>query len=230
MDHRDNQLLDRLTPEGFAALLPHLSTVQLQQGQTLARPGDEIRRVHFPHAGIVSLMVEMSDGDLVQTGMVGRDGVVGAEQALDGRVSINVITVQLPGSASVIDRDRLREAVRSDSSLRTLLATQVQFLISDIQQTAACNALHAVEQRMCRWLLRMNDLVGPDIVITQEFFAAMIGVRRTSVNSVAMNLQAKGIISYNRGLIHISNAGLLEASSCECHSAVQHNRRILFKA
>jgi hypothetical protein len=127
--------------------------VELLQGQSLAQPGDQIRRIHFPHSGIISFVVEVADGDLVQTGMVGRDGVVGAAQAIDDQVSINKIIVQLPGIASVIDRAVLRDAVLSGNNIRKLFAKHEQFFISDIQQTAVCNALHSVPARMCRWML-----------------------------------------------------------------------------
>jgi hypothetical protein len=94
--------------------------------------------------------------------MVGRDGVVGATQALDGKVSLNRIIVQLQGTASVIDRDPLRAAILSGNSIRKLIAAHEHFFVADIQQTAACNALHPVVARMCRWMLRMMDLIGTD--------------------------------------------------------------------
>ena len=150
-------------------------------------------------------MVEVADGHMVQTGMVGRDGVIGAAQALDNKVSLNRIMVQLPGTASVIDRDSLRRAARSGNAIRELFATHEQFFIADIQQTAACNALHPIEARMCRWLLRMMDLVGPELALTQDGLAAMIGVRRSSVSDAASRLQAEGLISYSRGHVRIEN-------------------------
>jgi CRP-like cAMP-binding protein len=107
----DNQLLAMLAADDFAALNKHFKTIKLRQGESLALPGDEIRRVYFPHSGIIAFLVEGANGDVVQTGMVGRDGIIGAAQALDDKVSINKIVVQLPGTASMIDRDPLREAV-----------------------------------------------------------------------------------------------------------------------
>ena len=224
----DNKLLAALPADDLSALNSHFRTVELQRGDTLAEPGDDIRRVYFPHSGIISFVVEVDDGDIVQTGMVGCDGVVGAAQALDDKVSINRIIVQVPGSASVIDRDALRHAVHSGNGIRALLASHEQFFIADIQQTAACNALHPVEARMCRWMLRMNDLVGTDISLTQEYLAAMIGVRRTSVTEIARRLQAEGLISYRRGHVRIEDVERLKKTSCECHKAVQKNYERLF--
>jgi CRP-like cAMP-binding protein len=224
----DNQLLAMLPAQDFSALNRYFTTVELRQGESLAQPGDEIRKVYFPHYGIISFVVELADGDIVQTGMVGRDGVVGAPQALDDKVSLNKIIVQLPGIASVIDRAPLREAVLSRNLIRKLFAAHEQFFIADIQQTAACNALHAVPARMCRWMLRMRDLAGTEMPLTQEYLAAMIGVTRPSVTSVASRLQTEGLISYKRGQIRIENVDRLKESSCECHEAVQLNYERLF--
>jgi len=212
-----------LPAEDLATLDKYLTTIELRAGETLAQPGDDIRRVYFPHSGIVSFMVEVADGHVVQTSMVGRDGVIGAAQALDDKVSINKIIVQLPGTASMIDRDPLRQAMRDGSAIRKVLASHEQFFVADIQQTAACNALHPVEARMCRWMLRMMDLVGTDLPLTQDYLAAMIGARRSSVSDVAGRLQEAGIIGYARGHIRIENAERLRQTACECHEAVRQN-------
>jgi CRP-like cAMP-binding protein len=228
MSAKDNQLLAMLAADDFAALNKHLRTIELHAGESLARPGDEIRTVYFPQSGIVSYLVEVADGDMVQTCMIGRDGVVGAPQALDQKVSLNKIIVQLPGTASVIDRDPLYLAILSGNGIGKLIATHTQFFTAEIQQTAACNALHPVTARMCRWMLRMMDLVGTDVPLTQDYLAAMIGVRRSSVSEVAIGLQSKGVITYARGHIHIVNTARLMESSCECHEAVKQNYERLF--
>jgi CRP-like cAMP-binding protein len=217
-----------LADADLAALNEHFQTVEMHQGESLAHPGDEIRRIYFPHSGIVSFMVEVADGHMVQTGMVGRDGVIGAAQALDNKVSLNRIVVELPGAASVIDRDPLRRASQAGNGIRELLATHEEFFIADIQQTAACNALHPVEARMCRWLLRMMDLVGTELALTQDGLATMIGVRRSSVSDAAARLQAEGLISYSRGHVRIENVQGLKQSSCECHEVVEQNYARLF--
>jgi CRP-like cAMP-binding protein len=220
---QDNQLLAMLPADALAALDGHLTTVDLRPEQMVAQPGDDITRVYFPHSGIVSFMVEAADGDVVQTSMVGRDGVIGAAQAIDDKVSINKIVVQIRATATVIDRDRLREAMRGGSAIRKVLAAHEQFFVADLQQTAACNALHPAEARMCRWMLRMMDLVGTDLPLTQEHLARMIGVRRATVSGIATRLQNEGIITYSRGHIRIHDAKRLRRSSCECYEAVRQN-------
>jgi CRP-like cAMP-binding protein len=221
--HQDNHLLALLPDDELGALNKYFATIDLEAEQVLAQPGDEIRRVYFPHSGIVSFMVEVADGHVVQTAMVGRDGVIGAAQAVDGKVSINKIVVQLPGTASVIDRDPLREAIQHGLEIRNVLAAHAQFFVADVQQTAACNALHALEARMARWMLRMMDLVGTDLPLTQDYLAIMLGVRRSSISEVATRLQEEGLIRYARGHIHIENSEGLKRSSCECLEAVRQN-------
>ena len=173
-------------------------------------------------------MVETADGHLVQTSMVGCDGVVGAAQALDGKVSLNQIVVQIPAVASVIDRVPLRESLTAGSAVRSMLAAHEQFFVADIQQTAVCNALHTVEARMCRWLLRMTDLSKTKLKLTQDQLAAMIGARRMSVSDAASNLQSKGLITYSRGAICIKDAEGLKRSACECYDCVRQNYKRIF--
>ena len=172
---QDNYLLSTLSADDLASLRRHFRTIELRAGRILAHPGDEIRNIYFPHSGIISFTVETVDGHLVQTSMVGRDGVIGAAQALDGGVSLNQIVAQVSATASVIDRDALRDAVSAGSAFRNVLASHEQFFVADIQQTAVCNALHTVEARMCRWLLRMMDLSKTKLQLTQDQLAAMIG-------------------------------------------------------
>jgi CRP-like cAMP-binding protein len=225
-----NRLLQMLPAIDRAALNAHLKPAELIQGAVLAEPGDEIRNVYFPHSGIVSFMVGLDDGAMVQTFMVGRDGVVGAAQALDSKTSINKILVQVSGMASVIDRDPLRELMESLPKIGSVLAAHEQFLVADIQQTAACNARHTVEARMARWIMRMRDLVGDDLPLTQEYLASMLGVRRSSVTDIATAMQEAGAIRYARGRLHVVDAKALGQLSCECHQTVQENYSSLLGA
>ena len=160
--------------------------------------------------------------------MVGRDGVVGAMQALDDKVSLNKIIVQIAGQASVLDTDRLRDAAKASSTIRSVLASHGQFLVADVQQSAACNAIHVVEARVCRWLLRMNDLVGTDMHLTQELLAEMIGVTRPTVTMTASSLQSAGLITYRRGNLHIAEVEALKKRACECNQAVRSHYDRLF--
>jgi CRP-like cAMP-binding protein len=183
--------------------------------------------VYFPYSGVISFLVPLTDGRLVQTGVVGRDGAVGALQALDGKVSPNKIVVQVAGRAAVVHAEHLAEVVQDHPALRSLILSHEQIFLSEVQQSAACNAVHTVQQRVSRWILRMNDLVGVNVAMTQELLAEMIGVRRTSVTAAAAFLQAAEIIRYRRGHIQILDIERLKQSSCECYQALEDYRHVV---
>jgi CRP-like cAMP-binding protein len=226
--HSKNQILNLLAPPDLDLFARSLRVVEMPQGQVLAEQHKPIERVYFPHSGIVSYVVEMSDGDMIETAMIGRDGVMGAIQILDEKVSPNKVMVQAPGQASVIDADEMRKAVAASTPLRVMFAKHEQFFIAQIQQSAGCNAAHSVEARMSRWLLRMHDLFGAELPLTQEFMAQMMGVRRTSVSLVAGDMQEKGLISYRRGHVRITNVEKLKETTCECYGAVNSHYEKIF--
>jgi CRP-like cAMP-binding protein len=229
MPHSSNFLLGRLAQATLASLAPHLSVINLVAADVLAEPHQRIQRVYFPHSGIISSIVELSDGSTIETGMIGNDGVFGAMQALDDKVSLNLVTVQIPGKASVMAPERLRAFAAALPDFRALLVKYEQFFLAQVQQTAACNAVHDIDARICKWLSRMHDLVGPDLLLTQELFARMIGVRRTSVTTVAGLLQQAGLISYSRGRLHIVDIEQIRNRACECDHAVRTSYRLMFE-
>ena len=227
MQHSDNFILGRLSPKILDRISPGLTVVPLASGDVLAETHARIEKVYFPHSGVISCVVETIGGGAIETGMIGKDGEFGAMQALDDKVSLNHVVIQVPGTASVISSDRLRELADEVMPLRGLLVKYEQFFLAQVQQTAACNALHTVQARTCKWLLRMHELVGPDIPLTQEFLAQMMGVRRTSVTGVAGELQKAGMINYSRGRIRLVDLAMINQSACECESDIRsHYRRI----
>ncbi|WP_065754056.1 Crp/Fnr family transcriptional regulator [Bradyrhizobium paxllaeri] len=228
MPHGSNFLLGQLAAATLAGIAPHLSVIDLATADVLAEPHQRIQRVYFPHSGIISSIVELSDGSTIETGMIGNDGVFGASQALDDKVSLNLVTVQIAGKASVMTSDRLRAFASELPDFKALLIKYEQFFLSQVQQTAACNAVHDIDARTCKWLSRMHDLVGPDLLLTQEFFARMMGVRRTSVTTVAGALQDAGLISYTRGRLHIVDINQIRKRACECDDAVRSNYQRMF--
>ena len=157
-----NRLLASLSENVFAAIKPHLKAVELTHGDVLSEAGSAVRGVYFPHSGVISLVVELNAGEMIETAMVGRDGVFNASSALDGKVSLNKAIVQLAGAGSVMAVDPFRKVAREFAPFRSLLNRHEQVLFAEAQQSAACNASHSVEARMCRWLLRMRDLAGSD--------------------------------------------------------------------
>src|SRR4051794_27354284 len=198
MPHQKNFLLNRLEPDVLAQIRPHLSLLELQHSDVLAETHQRIEKVYFPHSGIISCVVELVGGGAIETGMIGNDGEFGGGQGLDDKGSLNHVVMQVAGMASVMSSDRVRVIADDLPAFRGLLVKYDQFFLSQVQQTAACNAVHSVQARTCKWVLRMHDLVGNDLPLTQEFLAQMMGVRRTSVTQVAGDLQKAGMITYSR--------------------------------
>ena len=224
-----NLVLDALPAGDFESLRPHLKAFDLVQGDLLFDAGESVNWVYLPHSGVVSLVVGLADGQLIETAMVGRDSIVGASSALDGRVWLNRGLVQVAGDATILDVETLCRLAERSIGFRTTLIRHEQILMAQAQQSAACNASHGVEARLARWLLRTRDLTGGEILeLTQEFLAQMLGVRRTSVSLVANTLQNAGFIRYRRGHVEIANLEGLQEVACECYATVKaHSDRLL---
>lgn len=217
-----NRILNSLPQNIFAAVEPHLKHANLAFGAIVAEPDRPVERVYFPQIGVISLVVEMAVGDMIETAMVGRDGVVNGTSALDGKVALHRGIVQVAGEASVITSDALRRLADDFAPLRSMLIRHEQVLFAQAQQSAGCNASHTVEARMCRWLLRIRDLTEvDDLYLTQEFLAQMLGVRRSSVSVVAGTLQKAGFIKYTRGRVRLLDIEQIEAGACECYQTVK---------
>jgi CRP-like cAMP-binding protein len=214
----DNKLLSALPREQMELLAPHMTTRQLPQGLVLLEAGEEFDHVYFPHSGMLSLLVVMRDGKGIEVATVGREGVVGAMAGLGLYKSSVRVVVQLPMAATRIAATHFRKAVDSSDAVRDLCIRYNEVLLLQARVTAACNAVHSVEARFCRWLLQSADRAESDRVpLTQEFLAEMLGVRRTSVTEVASNIQKLGAIAYSRGVIQIVDRPALERLACECY-------------
>jgi CRP-like cAMP-binding protein len=220
-----NKLLASLPPKDFQLLIPHLASVQLAQSAVLAEPGIEVDHTYFPLSGVVSLLVVMRDGKAIETGTVGREGVVGAMSGLGLYTSQVRAIVQQPMFARKITSTEMRKAVSSSKAIADLCVRCNEELLTQARIGAACNALHQIEPRFCRWLLQTRDRAESDtIMLTQEFLAEMLGVRRTSVTEVANKIQAAGAISYARGVIKIIDLEAVQALSCECYETLRERR------
>lgn len=222
MAQSPNRILETLPQNIFSTLRPHLKVVDLAFGDLVAESGKTIKQVYFPHTGAISLVAEMEVGHLIETAMVGRDGVVNAMSALDGNLSLQKGLVQVAGTASVINPDVLRSIADEFRPLRSLLIRHEQVVLAQAQQSAGCNASHTVEARMCRWLLRIRDLTQSDeLWLTQEYLAQMLGVRRSSLSLVANAMQKAGLIRYRRGNIKIIDVEAMRSGACECYQKVR---------
>ena len=224
-----NRLLASLPVADFESFRSHLKPFEMLHGDLLFEAGDQVNWVYFPHSGVVSLVVGLDDGRMIEAAMVGRDGVIGGSAALDGKVALNRGIVQIEGAASILDVAVLRKAAEQSAAFRTTLIRHEQALFAQAQQSAACNASHTVEARLARWLLRSRELAGSNTLgLTQDFVAQMLGVRRTSVSLVANTLQNAGFIRYRRGHVEITNLEGLQEVACECYATVKaHSDRLL---
>jgi CRP-like cAMP-binding protein len=226
---KQNGFLAALDAADFEALRPHLRTVALTQSQSLVKIGDTINHVYLPHSGVISLVVELDEGERVEVAMIGRDGVLNLSGVLGGSTAVTNAVVMFSGVASIVEVDRLRAEARERPALRALLVKHGMALFVQAQQAAGCNACHLVENRLARCLLRVRDLTGSStFTLTQELMAHMIGARRNSVSIVANNLQRSNYIRYSRGHIQIIDAEGLSKTACECYGAVKKQFERLF--
>jgi CRP-like cAMP-binding protein len=181
-----NLLLKSLSAADFSLIEPHLRPLEFKQHKVLFEAGQSVSTVYFLYDAIVSLVVTLSTGESIEAAMVGRDGVIGASAALDGRVSLSRAIVLIAGDGAACDAEALKGAAIQSPTLHSLLIRHEQVVYAQAQQTAACNATHNIDERLVRWLLRARDLSRSDTLpFTQEFLAQMLGVRRTSVTVVA---------------------------------------------
>jgi CRP-like cAMP-binding protein len=220
--HRRNRLLAALPSADLALLAPDLKQVPLARGAVLQEQGERIDHVYFPEEGILSLLTVMQQGDAIEIATVGRDGAVGSLAGLGTRRSHTRDVVQVAGSALRIAAARFRKVAEESAAVRDIIVRYGEMLLIQVQQTAACNALHDVEARLSRWLLQARDRVdGKTIQLTHEFLSQMLGVRRPTVTVVARMLQDAGLIRYHRGHIEIIDRRGLEGRACECYEVMR---------
>lgn len=223
-----NAILSLLDPIILDKILPHLISASLARGEVIAETERHLSKVYFPHSGVISCVVELAAGSAIETAMIGRDGQFGAGLALNGQLSSSHVVMQIAGDVSIASASRVVDLAQENPAFRRILLGYEQFCLAQAQQTAGCNAVHRVAQRMAKWLLRMNHLVGDEFSMTQEFMAQMLGVRRTSVTDTATELQRLGLITYNRGNMKLNNLKLIHDFACECDDDLMDRYRMIF--
>jgi CRP-like cAMP-binding protein len=224
-----NQLLGALQPSDREYLKPHLHKVRFSLGQVVWESGERLTTAYFLIGSIVSLLYTMENGTTAAMGLVGDDGMLGLSIFLGSESSWCRAVVAAGGEALAVPAATIRDRCLNGPSFRAVLLRYTQALLTQVSQTAACNRLHSVEQRLSRWLLLCHDRIGRrELLMTQELIAHMLGVRRESVTVAARHLQDLGIIHYCRGHITILDRAGLEAASCECYRAVENELDRLF--
>jgi CRP-like cAMP-binding protein len=218
-----NFLIEALTGSECTRLKSHFEQVELELGQSLTEPEQPITHVYFPTNSLVSVIQMMRDGASVESGMIGREGMVGL-QAWLGQTHASVRSVvQAPGQALRMRREVfLHEVVNAHSSWNSVIAKYIDSYITLLTITAACNRIHQVNERLCRWLKMTQNRVGRDsFPMRQEFMAHMLGVHRPSVSIAANALKKAGLIRYERGIMTVLDSERLEKNCCECYRAIE---------
>nr|WP_230966983.1 Crp/Fnr family transcriptional regulator [Nostoc sp. NZL] len=206
----------------YERLVPHLKLVSLPTRQVIYEPGEPITQVYFPQNAVISIVTSMEDGSTVEVGIVSNEGMVGIPVILGGNTTTTKAFVQISGAGMQMDADVLRNEFKRGGALQKLLLRYVRAIYTELTQGCACNCLHTLEERLARWLLTVSDrLESEEFLLTQEFIAQMLGVRRSGVTVAASTLSRAGMIRYQRGQINILNRGDLEATSCECYQVIQ---------
>jgi CRP-like cAMP-binding protein len=218
-----NRLLAALPSVDYDRIARHLRLESTVVGEPLHEHGHRISDVYFPNGGVFSITNRMRDGALVEVATVGREGMLGigvflGDHSGTGRTFQQVADGPVPalGVAHFV-----REAA-VNGAFREMLALYAQASLLQTMQCTACNALHDVTHRCCRWLLQTHDRVdGDDFLLKQEFLAIMLGVRRPTVTVVLHTLQETGLISSRYGRMRVLKRRRLEAASCECYAAIR---------
>jgi CRP-like cAMP-binding protein len=217
-----NRLLAALPDAEYQRLVPHLERVSLPLKQVLHKVGEPIEYVYFPHLAIVSLIATPEKGSKVEVGLVGNEGIVGIPSVLGDNIATTTAMVQVADSGMRMEASLLKTEFGQGGVVQSLLLRYTQALYALTLQNAACNRLHQIDERLARWLLLVCNRVGSnELLLTHEFIAEMLGVRRAGVTEAANRLQHAGLIHYHRGRISILNRQKLEAASCSCYGIIK---------
>jgi CRP-like cAMP-binding protein len=222
--HRANRLLSALEPADFAWIEPHLEIVDLPKGKVIYKAGDTIGYTYFPHNTFVSLVTVLKDGGSVEVAVFGRESALGFVSALISRRSFGQYIVQVAGTASRISIEWLHQATGVRPKVRHLLLRFTEAMLTQSLQSVACNAVHSVEARCCRWILSTRDRMEQDTLpLTHELLAEMLGVQRSTVSSITRSLQMSGLIRQGRGVITITDQAGVEDTACECYEIIRQS-------
>lgn len=218
----ENKILASLNAANYQHFLSQLEQVTLSLGEVVYEPGDKIVDVYFPETAVFSMLCMMENGDTVEVGPVGREGLVGLNIFFGADITPTQLITHIAGTARRINAELFKQELRSERSiLPHLLFRYTQMLLVMTGQSSACNKLHSLEQQLGRWLLMMHDYVGDELLLTHDLLALTLGVRRAGVSESAMDFKNEGIIAYTRGHIRILNRQRLEAKACECYKVIK---------
>ena len=218
----DNRLLAAIAAADLDRLRPHLETVELELGRAIYEPGSELPFVYFPTTAIISILHLTQSGGSAETAVVGREGVVSMATYLGGGWTVGRAVVQIAGTSVRVPASVILQDFERGRDVRRVLLRYTQALLTQMAQTAVCNRHHEVAQQLCRWILTMLDRVQtPEIPMTHQLIADMLGVRREGITEAARKLKHAGVIEYSRGRVRVLDRAGLEACACECYRVVR---------
>ncbi|MFZ1138645.1 MAG: Crp/Fnr family transcriptional regulator [Candidatus Sulfotelmatobacter sp.] len=217
-----NKILLSISDSDYSSLRPHLEHVSLPNHLVLHEAGGKMEFAYFPNRGLISLVVVMKDGRTAEAGIVGNEGFTGAPAAVGVSRSPMRAVVQITGDGSRVEVGALQNTLETSPHLQLMLSRYGVVRGMQVAQTAACNRLHDIGQRLSRWLLMTQDRVDSgSLLITHDFLATMLGTDRSTVSLAAGVLQRKELIEYTRGAVKIVNRKKLEDSACECYEVIR---------
>lgn len=217
-----NKILLSISDSDYSSLRPHLEYVSLPNHLVLHEAGGKLEFAYFPNRGLISLVVVMKDGKTAEAGAVGNEGFTGTLAAVGLSRSPLQAVVQITGDGFRVEIRALQKTLESAPHLQLMLSRYAAIRGMQVAQTAACNRLHDIEQRLARWLLMTQDRVDSgSLPITHDFLATMLGTDRSTVSLAAGVLQRKELIEYTRGAVEIVNRKKLEDSACECYGVIR---------
>jgi CRP-like cAMP-binding protein len=219
-----NRLLSTFSPEARALVEPHGELVELEVGAVVLTRGKQVRSSLFPVAPtMITMSVELTGGRTVEVASVGREGAVGGIVSCGHAPAFSRAEVLVGGRAFRIPMDALEDAKNRSPFIANLFCRFSDYLLAQVMQAAACNAFHSIPERAARWLLHAQDRAGDRIELTQEAFARLLGVQRTTINAVVRQLQDEGLITIGRGTIRVADRAALKRRSCECYQRLEEH-------
>ncbi len=220
----ENLILKKLSQKVFTSINPHLETVEMPLTELLYMPKQRIKYIYFPDTSVISVVTTLQSGDGVEAGIIGREGVLGATNIFADNISNLEATVQLGGIGRRMKTSVFTEFFNTEIEFRNIILSYVYSFIAQISQNSACLCYHNIEKRLARCLLMFDDRkAGNKLVLTQEYIAQMLGVRRPSVSVNAKKLQDYGLIEYNRGIIKVLDRPKLTGFACECYGEINQS-------
>jgi CRP-like cAMP-binding protein len=219
---RQNRILGSLSETVYARIAGHFEPVDLVHGSIIGHPDDRIDHVHFVGKGMISVVAVTEEGQTVETGVIGREGLSGGWTLSGDDRHTNQLLIQLPGYGWKLSASKARAEFEKNGEFGALVLKFMRAKMIQVSQTAACNRIHIAERRLAKWLSTCRDRWDHDeMPITQEFAATMLGSNRVSVTQAAIHLQQEGLIDYKRGRITVIDRSGLAEAACECYGKIK---------